>query len=950
MNRPVGSGRKNLHHIVAGLLSLFVLLPSTIALAQTTGTGSTVPTLVNFSGTVTDVNGRPQSGVHGVTFFLYKESEGGAPLWIETQNVQADGRGHYSVMLGSTTNLGLPKDLFVSGEARWLGVQIEGQAEQPRVLLLSVPYALKAADAETIGGLPASAFVLAGASPAAVGPATANSTPNEADGVPPAGSVTGSGTLDFLPLWTSTSAIGNSVLFQSGTGATAKVGINTTTPGATVDVKGTTNLEGLLTLPAQGAATASAGKGSQPQDLVASSFNSGTKAAVNQTFQWKAEASGNNTATPSGTLNLLFGSGTSSPAETGLKLSSKGLFTFATGQTFPGAGTITGVTTASGSGLTGGGTSGSLSITLLGTCATNQTLQWNGTSWVCATVGGTGTITGVTAGTDLTGGGTSGNVTLNVDTSKVALLNSANTFNANQTITANGGNTALNVTQEAASGVTYAIIGTSRVPTNGDAAILGQQLSNAEVFGVQGYISNTTGTGAGVFGSNAGPGATGSTYKGFASGVWGDAGTFGTIGVLATADNGNGVVAYNNSSVVSAVVGENLNTTNSSAALAPGVYGISSAPLGLGVIGSGPAHSSTFNSNVGFNPVGVVGDSSAAAGIGVWGVTDSGTSVYGSTNTGTGVEGLSNSATGVLGVSNTGIGVSGGSTVSAGVAGASPAAGNSGVYGLTTNTDLANGSYGVWGDDSVPTGTAGGSNGGVYGYSQGGDGVVGISNSNSAFNSAGTFFAPNNPFPLVAIGWNNNNCLVNTQGDLTCTGSKSAAVPLPDNRWVRLYAVESPENWFEDFGSGTLSNGSASIALEPTFRDTVTSSQDYHVFLTPRGDCEGLYLASTSASGFEVRELHHGTSNIAFDYRIVVRRKGYENIRMQDVTEMQSHIAAKVEKLRQLKHRPAIAQPVGSHTRAEVQMPVTLPPNRSAQPSKLQPALPVQPVPATTKR
>jgi len=50
-----------------------------------------------------------------------------------------------------------------------------------------------------------------------------------------------------------------------------------------------------------------------------------------------AEPAGNNTTTPSGTLNLLFGSGTSTPSETGLKLSNKGLITFATGQTFPGA-------------------------------------------------------------------------------------------------------------------------------------------------------------------------------------------------------------------------------------------------------------------------------------------------------------------------------------------------------------------------------------------------------------------------------------------------------------------------------------------------------------------------------------------------------------------------------------------------------------------------------------
>jgi hypothetical protein len=49
---------------------------------------------------------------------------------------------------------------------------------------------------------------------------------------------------------------------------------------------------------------------------------------------------------------------------------------------------------------------------LISTCAANQVLQWNGAAWVCATVSGTGTITGVTAGAGLSGGGTSGNVML----------------------------------------------------------------------------------------------------------------------------------------------------------------------------------------------------------------------------------------------------------------------------------------------------------------------------------------------------------------------------------------------------------------------------------------------------------------------------------------------------------------------------------------------------------
>src|SRR5579863_6806734 len=107
---------------------------------------------------------------------------------------------------------------------------------------------------------------------------------------------------------------------------------------------------------------------------------------------------------------------------------------------FAGGGTISGVTTAGGSGLIGGGTSGTLNLGLTNACAANQVLQWNGSSWACASVG-TGTITGVTAGTDLTGGGASGNVTLNLNTTALnsvyPQLATANAFTGNQTVNGN---------------------------------------------------------------------------------------------------------------------------------------------------------------------------------------------------------------------------------------------------------------------------------------------------------------------------------------------------------------------------------------------------------------------------------------------------------------------------------------------------------------------------------
>jgi len=125
------------------------------------------------------------------------------------------------------------------------------------------------------------------------------------------------GTVNTVPLFTPTTTnIQSSIVTQTGTSAI--------------------NVHGKLNLPASATATASAGKASRPEAFTASAFNSGTAAAVAQNFQLQAEPANNNTASPSGTLNLLYAAGTATPAETGLKISSKGIITFAPGQTFGG--------------------------------------------------------------------------------------------------------------------------------------------------------------------------------------------------------------------------------------------------------------------------------------------------------------------------------------------------------------------------------------------------------------------------------------------------------------------------------------------------------------------------------------------------------------------------------------------------------------------------------------
>jgi hypothetical protein len=699
--------------------ALFLLLCSVAMAAQqpaAVSANAVVPSVVNFSGVLMGVNGKPLTGTVGVTFYLYQDSQGGAPLWMETQNVQPDKFGHYSVALGSASSQGLPANVFATGEARWLGVQVHGRDEEPRVLLMSVPYALKALDAETIGGKPASAFMMA---------PTSNSK-SEAPVLPP-GTITGSGTADFVPMFTGATTIGNSKIFQTVGG---NVGIATTTPAAKLDISGTGDVRDTLTL------------------------------------------------FPKSTHPTLSVHGTA------FEVSSTGKVTFVSGQTFPGTGTVTSV--ASGAGLTGGPIthSGTLSIasggvtnamlshssltvtakspltgggpvslggsTSLGlkSCGSNQILEFVSSAWTCVAIP-VGTISGVTAGTDLTGGGSSGKVTLNLDTAKVPQLAAANNFTNTNSINVSSGDD-IDLTN------------------SGD----GNSITMSIGFGIGAYVSGNG--------------------QGYHADVGGDGGAFTSSGADGSYNLGGG----------------------------GGVYAESD-------------FDNSFNTGATAFEFGTTEED-----IGVWAFSDSpaGMGVYGET---------------VL---------------------------------ASVTTPLFNGTSGVWGDSSA--------NVAVNGTSDSNYGVVGATSDTSGLGYAGGLFLNYTSKAGDAVLYTyapnvGGRCVMDTSGNLACTGSKSAVVPVDGGtRKVALYAIEGPENWFEDAGSGHLSNGEAVVNLEGTFGQTVNTDIEYHVFLTPNGDCKGLYVAQKSPTSFVVRELGGGTSSIDFDYRIMAKRKGYENIRLEDRTKL----------------------------------------------------------------
>jgi hypothetical protein len=212
-------------------LALGVVLAACIY-AQQPQPALSVPRQVRLSELFRPVSGGPPAPVESITLSIYGEEQGGTPLWSETQNVSVSADGHYSVLLGSTLPDGIPADLFATGDPRWLGIRFNrpGEQEQPRLQLVSVPYALKAADAATLGGRPASDYMLAaaasGSAAGATGPGAGGSSKANLKGTTPHTS----GTAGCIGVFTDSSNLGCSQMWQLG----GNIGINTMSPQAAI--------------------------------------------------------------------------------------------------------------------------------------------------------------------------------------------------------------------------------------------------------------------------------------------------------------------------------------------------------------------------------------------------------------------------------------------------------------------------------------------------------------------------------------------------------------------------------------------------------------------------------------------------------------------------------------------------------------------------------------------
>lgn len=236
----------------------------------------------------------------------------------------------------------------------------------------------------------------------------------------------------------------------------------------------------------------------------------------------------------------------------------------------------------------------------------------------------------------------------------------------------------------------------------------------------------------------------------------------------------------------------------------------------------------------GGNNGGVFGRNNTLDGVGVVGAAPSGTGVFGDSSAGSGVAGVTDTGSGVVGFSS--------GNFTQGLLGQGQGATTHGVTGI---------SIGAFG---------------LSGTSTSGNGFVGVNQNGNTF--AGQFIGHG------LVQGDNNAPGIFVKGSMVATGAKPAAVPTSQGLTL-LYAVETPDVLFEDVGKARLVKGRTRVDLDPLFIETI-ETEEFWVFLTPRGDTRGLYVTSQDEKGFEIREQQGGQSDVEVDWRLMARRKGMD--------------------------------------------------------------------------
>ena len=231
-----------------------------------------VPSLMNYQGVARNAAGSPLASTNiSLRLTVHDGSATGTSVYQETQSATTNTFGLYNVSIGAGTVIsGTFAGITWSTGNKWMQVEIDPAGGSSYTSLgasqlLSVPYALYAAAAPGGGGGVTSVTAGSGLSGGTITSTGTISLPNvgtagtygSATQVPVittdaygrvsavtlatiagGGTITGSGATNYMPKFTSATAIGNSQIFDNGT----SVGLATVSPASKLHVSGSSDI------------------------------------------------------------------------------------------------------------------------------------------------------------------------------------------------------------------------------------------------------------------------------------------------------------------------------------------------------------------------------------------------------------------------------------------------------------------------------------------------------------------------------------------------------------------------------------------------------------------------------------------------------------------------------------------------------------------------------------
>lgn len=156
-------------------------------------------------------------------------------------------------------------------------------------------------------------------------------------------------------------------------------------------------------------------------------------------------------------------------------------------------------------------------------------------------------------------------------------------------------------------------------------------------------------------------------------------------------------------------------------------------------------------------------------------------------------------------------------------------------------------------------------------------GVFGQSFSNSGIRVGGYFEGNTYPGVNTAYAYVGGTTNGVTARKIVGTGSVSEIIPTENYGRVTLTCPESPEYWYQDYGTVQMTNGKATIVLDKILEDIIIVDEQnpIRVICTPVAMpyFNGITIMNQTSNSVEILELNGGTHSGKLQYQLVTKPK-----------------------------------------------------------------------------